>query len=74
MNGSGCTCAAYYEGECCCPDADWRDSHTVALECALRRLYKAYQKLHKVSEEGLDDFDGRFYFRPKFKYVEELLK
>lgn len=74
MNGSGCTCYAYYEGECCCDTADWRDPRTVALEEALKRLYKAYQKLHKTSQRRLDDFDERFYFKPELKYVEELLK
>ena len=73
MNGSGCTCYASSKWECCC-DADWRDSRTVELEEALKRLYKAYQKLHKTSQGRLDDFDERFYFKPELKYVEELLK
>lgn len=70
--GEGCTCAAYYSGECCC-DADWTDPEVYKLRQALKRLYKAYKRLDKQRAKDFDDYDGRFYKEPILKYIEELI-
>jgi hypothetical protein len=52
--GAECTCAAYGQCECGCPNADWRSRREVALASALEYCLKKLNSHHR-SRPGIPE-------------------
>lgn len=43
--GEGCTCGAYGQCECSCPDVDWRSEREIELESVVQRYKDALERI-----------------------------